>query len=153
MSFRFGKIDLSISAFAAMAWRACMVPLGRFMPRRHEFGFTADMDNADFSEPALESFRKVFSRELLWQRPSASQMQRFRDHGALRKAADNLIAASHAGRCEYWVLDNNWSGFPDPAEFLFVGFTRGRKIFAAGRFEDWPENWRRAYHISEKIPE
>ncbi|MEE9455161.1 MAG: hypothetical protein V3V13_12395 [Paracoccaceae bacterium] len=115
---------------------------GLLFPQRYEFGFTADMDNADFPPALLDGFRAMFATDVSWRKPSATQRRRFmamRDH----LGADNLIAVSVVERQEFWVMDNDWAGFPDPAQFLFVGFARNKSIVAAGRFEDWPDNWQR----------
>ncbi len=110
--------------------------------RRHEFGFTADMDNTGVPASLLEGFRRVWRETLVWLPPSAAQKARFQAHRQLRQSADALVAVSGEAQREYWVLENFTSGFPDPAEFLFVGF-RGDNIFARGQFEDWPDNWQR----------
>jgi len=115
---------------------------GLLFPPRYEFGFTADMDNADFSPALLSGFRAMFATDLSWWKPSATQRRRFMARrGDL--GADNLVAVSVLDRQELWVMDNDWAGFPDPAEYLFVGFARNKTVFAAGRFEDWPDNWQR----------
>lgn len=111
--------------------------------KRHEFGFTADMDNTVFSASGLDHFRRLWREKLVWLPPSARQKRRFQAHRQVRQAADALVAVSGAEQQEYWVLENFSSGFPDPAEFLFIGFLPGQKIFATGRFEDWPDNWQR----------
>lgn len=116
---------------------------GLLFPPRYEFGFTADMDNTGFPAHVLNEFRTMFAKDMTWWMPTASQKRRFKVHPKIGKVADNLIAVSRDGRQEFWVMDNDWAGFPDPAEFLFLGFERDRTIFAAGQFEDWPQNWKR----------
>ncbi len=124
-------------------WRSNIAAYLAARLQRHEFGFTADMDNTGFPASSLKHFRRIWRETLVWLPPTEAQKQRFRSHPLVSKSADALIAVSGAKRREYWVLENFTSGFPDPAEFLFVGFEPGQKIFAAGRFEDWPENWQR----------
>ena len=114
-----------------------------FSPANHGFGFTADMDNRGFPARSVAHFRLAFAKDMTWFTPSVSERQRFKAHPDVSKAADHLLAVSQEGSREYWVLENDWSGFPDPAEYLFIGFTPDKSIFAAGRFEDWPENWQR----------
>jgi len=113
---------------------------GLLFPPCYEFSFTADMDNADFLPAYLDAFRRLFARDITWWKPSARQYGRFKAQRDML-GADNLVAVSMVERQELWVVENDWSGFPDPAQYLCVGFLRNKSIFAAGRFEDWPDNW------------
>ena len=65
------------------------------------------------------------------------------DRPELRDMADRVVAMAQDFGREYWVMQNEWHGFPDPPEFVFVAFADGGKIVGLGYFDDWPATWAR----------
>jgi hypothetical protein len=106
-----------------------------------QLGFTADMDNAKVPTPLLSRFLESLHYALNWRKPDASELAAFKMRPEFRQLGDSVIAVTDTFGTGAWVLENNWSGFPDPAEFVFVGFDGQGGLNALGYFEDWPKNW------------
>ncbi len=108
------------------------------------FGFTADMDNAELSPALLAGFLVAHSQMLTWRAPDAAEKAAFQLRSELKRNGDDLIAVSDDFASGAWVLENMWAGFPDPADFAFIGFNGEGDVAAFGYFEDWPVNWAKA---------
>lgn len=104
-------------------------------------GFTADQDNGQLDPVLVSAAHSAINVPLFWKNAEPIHQVLFKSFSELRGKADRVIAVAH-GECEsYWVLQNDWSGFPDPAEFVLVGFCDQGEISALGYFEDWPSAW------------
>jgi len=108
-----------------------------------QFGFTADQDNKTLPKTLLAGFLDAMDTVITWQTPDQSEVAAFKLRDDLNRLADDLIAATQSWKQGAWVLQNTWSGFPDPAEFLFLGFDGQGQVNATGYFEDWPSYWHR----------
>ena len=106
-----------------------------------QLGFTADMDNAKLPKPMLAGFEAAMRRDLSWRKPDSAELAAFKLRGDLRRNGDDLIAVCDGHGQGAWVLENMWAGFPDPADFVFIGFNGDGDIDAFGFFEDWPPRW------------
>jgi hypothetical protein len=104
-------------------------------------GLTADMDNAQVPQAALEPFFAALDSALDWRAPDASEKAAFSLRGDLKRSGDNLYRVCDGFAGGAWALKNMWSGFPDPAEFVFLGFNAAGEVFAKGYFDDWPDGW------------
>ena len=104
-------------------------------------GLTARMDNAGLNLSLVGQAQAALARPLLhWEVAGPSSNSCWRPGGVCGNCRPGSAVAH--GRDEgYWVLQNDWSGFPDPSEFVLVGFRDQGEIFALGFFEDWPGNW------------
>jgi hypothetical protein len=107
------------------------------------FGLTADIDNAALTPALLEPFMMALDRPLEWRAPDAAELGAFAMRGDLKRNGDNLYAVCDGFAGGAWALKNMWSGFPDPAEFVFLSFNANGQLFAKGYFDDWPEGWTR----------
>ncbi len=115
-------------------------------------GFTADQDNADLPDTLLAGFRTALDTVLHWRVPDTAEEAAFELRAELRQKADSLYAVTESFGNSAWVLKNMWHGFPDPAEFLFVGFDGQGDIRQMGYFEDWPSWWHRKGVKNNEIP-
>jgi hypothetical protein len=104
-------------------------------------GLTADMDNAAVPDEMLVPFKVALARPLDWRAPDAGERGAFTLRGDLKRNGDNLFRVCDGFAHGAWVLKNMWSGFPDPAEFVFLGFDAEGQVYAKGYFDDWPEGW------------
>ncbi len=102
---------------------------------------TARADNAAVPAPLLAAFRAACARRIDWEPAGAKDALIFADSGPVSQLADEILALGDDGEMQYWLLTNDWSGFPDPSEFVLVGFGADGDIAALGHFEDWPEAW------------
>ena len=106
-----------------------------------QLGFTADMDNAKLPSTLINGFEAAFARDLIWRKPDEGELAAFRLRGDLKRKGDSLNYVTDDLGSSGWVLENMWAGFPDPADFVFIGFNGDGDINAFGFFEDWPVNW------------
>jgi hypothetical protein len=104
-------------------------------------GFTADMDNEAVPQDMLQPFMVAMARPLDWRVPDAGEKGAFALRGELRRSGDSLFAVCDGFASGAWVLKNDWSGFPDPAEYVFLGFDAEGQVYAKGYFDDWPDGW------------
>ncbi len=119
---------------------------------------TAALDNERVEPALLAAFRAACARRIDWEPAGAKDALIFADSGPVSALADEIVALGDDGERQYWLLRNDWSGFPDPSEFVLVGFGENADIAALGHFEDWPEAWpmdgwlrERLYHQSDEI--
>lgn len=108
---------------------------------------TNDMTASHFNgtlDPALvTAFRGFCAQRIQFEPAGPKETLLGKDRAELRDLADGVIAVGSSFGQEYWVMQNDWHGFPDPAEFVFVAFGDGGKIIALGYFDDWPSAWSR----------
>ena len=102
--------------------------------------FTAQ-DNARLKPALVDGAAGYFGREIAWEPAGPKDQIVFKSNPDLANMGDNMCAIAHtdAGTC--WVLQNDWHGFPDPPEFLFVAFRGQGEVSALKYFDDWPANW------------
>ncbi len=133
----------------------------RRLRQRHEpagDSLTAAMDNSAVDPTLLAEFRRALGRQIEWEPAGAKDAIIFADSGRISQLADDIVALGDDGKMQYWLLRNDWSGFPDPSEFVLVGFGAQGEVAALGYFEDWPKAWpmdgwlrERLYHQPDGI--
>lgn len=106
-------------------------------------GFTADQDNARLGSKLVEAAVAEMGLPIAWDPAGPKEQVLLNSFDDLRGVADHVLLIAHTRGKSYWVLQNNWSGFPDPSEFVLVGFCGQGEINALGYFEDWPTAWTR----------
>ena len=108
------------------------------------FGPTADPDNAEISPVFFNRFLEAMDTRIYWRAPDQAETGRFQSDRQFADKGDRIFAATDEWKNGAWVLQNDWNGFPDPAEYLFLGFDAFGGVNAAGYFEDWPGYWHRS---------
>jgi hypothetical protein len=106
-----------------------------------KFGPTADPDNAEIAKSALAGFLDAMNTMIYWQTPDQAEAAAFSVRDDVKDMADHLYASAPGWKHGAWILQNMWHGFPDPAEFVFLGFDAQGVVNAMGYFEDWPSYW------------
>ncbi|MCP5037287.1 MAG: hypothetical protein GY945_06765 [Rhodobacteraceae bacterium] len=105
---------------------------------------TARMDNAGLDPALVTTARAVMGTTIKsWENAGPKEQVLLGAREDLRDLGDHVFAVAHEGKSSYWILQNDWSGFPDPSEFVLVGFKDQGEVFALGYFEDWPLYWTR----------
>lgn len=105
------------------------------------FGPTADPDNAEIPRHVFAGFLDAMDTRIVWSKPDEAEIAAFRLRSDMKDVADNLYATARHWKNGAWVVQNDWNGFPDPAEFQFLGFDAAGAVNALGYFEDWPSYW------------
>ncbi|EBA17886.1 hypothetical protein RSK20926_19147 [Roseobacter sp. SK209-2-6] len=101
-------------------------------------GYTADQDNARLDPSLVQAAVDLMARELPWEVAGPKDQVLMRSFEELKGRADRVAVKTQTGGGSAWVMQNDWSGFPDPAEYVLVGFCHQGEINALGYFEDWP---------------
>ena len=112
---------------------------------------TARLDNQAVDPALAAEFRRALERRIDWQPAGAKEAYLFRGREGLNGLADEIVALGDDGEMRYWLLRNHWSGFPDPSEFVLVGFTAAGQVAALGYFEDWPPAWPRQQWMRDRL--
>lgn len=103
---------------------------------------TARMDNAGLDPALLGAARALLAQPIdAWEIAGPKEQLLLRGRKELSGLGDRVLAVAHLPGSAAWILQNDWSGFPDPSEFVLVGFRRQGEIHALGFFEDWPACW------------
>ncbi len=126
----------------------------RRLRQRHEStgdSLTAAMDNSAVDPTLLAGFRQAIGRRVEWEPAGAKDAIIFADSGRISQLADDIVALGDDGKMQYWLLRNDWSGFPDPSEFVLVGFDARGELAALGYFEDWPRAWPMDEWLRERL--
>lgn len=119
---------------------------------QRSYGLSADQDNREFAAVYLARFEALYQAPITWRRPEGNERAKY--VALARHLGRNVLAVGQYEQDHCLVLDCDWSGFPDPAEFLFLAdpditsfFLTAKKpkptgFQAVGFFEDWPTaNW------------
>lgn len=104
---------------------------------------TVDTFNADLAPALLAAYREATGEVIAFEPAGPKETLVMKDRPDLRDMADGVAAVAHDFGRSYWVMQNTWHGFPDPPEFVFVGFADGGEVIALGYFDDWPAKWTR----------
>ena len=104
-------------------------------------GFTADQDNARLDPKLVETAVAEMDLHIAWDPAGPKEQVLLNSFDDLRGLADRVLLIAHTRGKSYWVLQSDWSGFPDPSEFILVGFCDQGEVNALGYFEDWPSAW------------
>ena len=105
---------------------------------------TAGMDNAQFDPALVAAGEAILARDVTdWQRAGTFEQMQFQSRNDINDIADNVYAFTDFEGEAYWVLENDISGFPDPAQFVLVGFNSDLEVIALTHFDDWPDSWAR----------
>ncbi len=103
---------------------------------------TARLDNARLDPALVDAARALLGQTIAdWEPAGPKEQLLLRGREELAGLGDRVLAMVHMPGTAAWVLQNDWSGFPDPSEFVLIGFRRQGEIFALGFFEDWPACW------------
>lgn len=103
---------------------------------------TSDMDNAKLDPPLVAAGQVLLGEGIkTWGNPSELDQFLHQSHALLNETGDHVYGVTNHGLTRLWVLQNDWSGFPDPSEFILVGFNEQSQVIALCYFEDWPNGW------------